>query len=558
VTKTPEQLAAENIELRQLLAEANETLEAIRQGGVDAVVVERPGGPQVYTLTGADQPYRVLVEEMQEGAVMLRDDGIILYCNKQTARILRTSHQNLLGTSFGSFLAPESQPVFQSLWQRSRKEVSRGEVTLAAADGTQVAVNLALKVLSPDEPTQTSIVITDLTEYKRYQEVLAAEAFAKERAKELAEADRRKDTFLAMLAHELRNPLAPIRSGIDVLRTVPPNGEQAQQILDMMEVQTRNLVRLIDDLLDVSRITQGKMELRCQRMALSKIITNAIQTAEPLIHAKGHELAVMQTSEILYTHADPARLTQVVANLLNNAAKYTPKGGNISVSTEKIEDEVAIRVKDNGLGIAADMLPRIFEMFVQADSSLTGSQGGLGIGLTLVKNLVEMHGGTVQAASDGLGTGSEFTVRLPILRSGDTVPSEMSHVADRARPFPSHKILVVDDMRPIVFIVATLLRSLGQQVRTAASGGEALAMMEQEKPELVFSDISMPEMDGYALAREIRRRSEWNDIFLIAVSGYGQESDRIESIQAGFDMHIVKPICKEDLERLLGPPAYVR
>ncbi len=303
----------------------------------------------------------------------------------------------------------------------------------------------------------------------------------------------------------------------------------------MMEEQTHNLVRLIDDLLDVSRVTRGKMELRRQRVALTTIITNAIQTAEPLIHAKGHELTVTQARERLYVHGDPTRLTQVVANLLNNAAKYTPQGGKILLSTERIGDEVAIRVKDNGLGIASDMLPRIFEMFVQADNSLNRSQGGLGIGLTLVKSLVEMHGGTVEATSDGLGKGSEFTVRLPILQASDVVAEEATDLPDETRSFPSHRILIVDDLRPAATIVATLLRSRGQQVRTAASGAEALAMIEQEKPDLILSDISMPEMNGYELAQEIRRRPEWNDIWLVAVTGYGQESDKKPAKEAGFN-----------------------
>ena len=294
---------------------------------------------------------------------------------------------------------------------------------------SQVVAHLALNLLPSDEPTQTSVVITDLTEQKRHQEMVAAEAYARERAIELAEADRRKDEFLAMLAHELRNPLAPIRNGIDVLRILPPNGEQAKQILGMMEEQAHNLVRLIDDLLDVSRCTRGKLELRRQRVALTKIITNAIQTAQPLIHANGHELTVTQARESLHVHGDPTRLTQVVSNLLNNAAKYTPRGGKILLTTERIGDEVAIRVKDNGSGIASDMLPRIFEMFVQADNSLNRRHGGLGIGLTLVKSLVEMHGGTVEATSDGLGKGSEFTVRLPILQASDVVREEANRFA---------------------------------------------------------------------------------------------------------------------------------
>ena len=233
-----------------------------------------------------------------------------------------------------------------------------------------------------------------------------------------------------------------------------------------------------------------------------------------------------QATERLYVHGDPTRLTQVVANLLNNAAKYTPQGGKISLSTERIGDEVAIRVKDNGLGIASDKLSSVFEMFVQADNSLNRSQGGLGIGLTLVKSLVEMHGGTVEATSDGLGKGSEFTVRLPILQASDVVPEEANELPDETRAFPFHRILIVDDVPPAALLVATMLRSWGQQVCTAESGAEALAMIEQEKPDLILSDISMPGMNGYELAQEIRRRPEWNDIWLVALTGYGQESDK--------------------------------
>ena len=393
---------------------------------------------------------------------------------------------------------------------------------------------------------------------KRQQELEAAKAHARERAIELAEADRRKDEFVAMLAHELRNPLAPIRNGIDVLRLLPPNGDQAKQILDMMEEQAHNLVRLIDDLLDVSRCGRGKLELKRTETTLTKIIANAIQAAHPLVHANRHVLAVTEASESLHVHGDPTRLTQVVTNLLNNAARYTPPGGKILLTTERIGDEVAIRVKDNGIGIASDMLSKVFEMFVQADSSLNRKHGGLGIGLTLVKSLVEMHGGAVEATSDGLGMGSEFTVRLPILQAGNMVPDEASDLSHERRSFPPHKILIVDDVQPIAFIVAALLRSYGQEVRTAGSGLEALALIEQEKPELILSDISMPEMTGHELAQAIRRRPEWDDIRLIAVTGYGQESDRKEAAGAGFNSHIVKPIRKEDIERLLASLAYMR
>jgi len=408
-----------------------------------------------------------------------------------------------------------------------------------------------------DDFPQTSVVITDLTEQKQIQEVVASEALAREQAKQLADEARRKDEFLALLAHELRNPLAPICTGIDVLRTPPTDGEQSKQILHMMEVQAQNLVRLVDDLLDVSRCTRGKLELRRQQVDLTKIITNAIQTAQPHIQANGHELTVTQARKGVYLNGDPTRLTQVVSNLLNNAAKYTHPGGVISLTTETNGDEVAIRVKDNGIGISSDMLPRIFDMFVQADNSLSRSNGGLGIGLTLVKSLVEMHGGTVEAASAGLGKGSEFTVRLPILQVNDDVAAATDS-PDEPKSFPCRRVLIVDDLPPAAFMIAKLLRSWGQQAGTAGNGIEALAMIEREKPDLILSDISMPEMNGYELAQAIRRRPEWNDIYLVAVTGYGQEDDKKRAREVGFNDHVVKPIRKNDLERLLVSCPYHR
>jgi PAS domain S-box-containing protein len=554
---TPEQLVAENEVLRQQLREAQDALDAIHHGEIDALVVERSGGPQVYMLNGADKPYRVMVEEMQEGAVTLQDDCVITYCNKQIAQMLRTSHQSLLGASFREYLSTESRPVFEMLWQHSHKEPIRGQVALAAADGSEVPVQLSLNVLPFDELNQTSIVITDLTDEKRHEEMAAAERFARERAAELADADRRKDEFLAMLAHELRNPMAPLRTGIDVLRIAPPHGEQSGQILDMMEEQALHLVRLIDDLLDVSRCTRGKLELRRQRVALSKVITNALQTAEALIHANGHELTVTQSGESLHLLGDPTRLTQIVSNLLSNAAKYTHKGGKILLTTERVGDEAAIRVKDNGAGIAAEMLPRIFEMFMQAANSLNRSQGGLGVGLTLVKTLVEMHGGTIQASSEGLGKGSEFIVRLPIIPASEAAQEDLGSPC-APRSFPCRRILIVDDLQPAAKIVASLLRSWKQEVRTARSAAEALAMIEQQKPDMILSDISMPEMNGYEFARAIRLRPDWNEIWLVAVTGYGQDSDKRLSREAGFDSHLVKPISKDDLEHLLESAACLR
>jgi PAS domain S-box-containing protein len=502
--------------------------------------------PNERTLGLSELRYRRVFEAAKDGILILNAaTGAVEDANPFMTELLGYTHDQFVGKhlwEIGLFSDLEqNKAAFLELQEKGY--IRYEDLPLQDKNGVHRQVEFVSNVYDVGDQKAIQCNIRDITERRRMERQL------QEQAKQLANEARLKDEFLAMLAHELRNPLAPICNGIDVLRIVPPNGEQAKQVLDMMEEQASNLVRLIDDLLDVSRITRGKMELRRQRVALPKIITNAIQTAEPLIQAKGHELTVMQARERLYAHADPARLTQVVANLLNNAAKYTPKGGKISLSTERIGDEVAIRVRDNGMGITADVMPSVFGMFVQADSSLHRSQGGLGIGLTLVRSLVELHGGTVEATSDGLGKGCEFTVRLPILRASDVVREEAT--ANGKRSFPSRRILVVDDLGPSAFAVATLLRSRGQQVRTATSGVDALAMIEQEKPELILSDISMPEMTGYELAQEIRRRPEWNDIALVAITGYGQESDIKLTREAGFSSHVVKPISIQILEHLL-------
>jgi PAS domain S-box-containing protein len=493
--------------------------------------------------------FSAIVNASQDAIIGKTLEFVVTSWNPGAKRLYGYTAEEAIGQSIG-ILQPGDRPnELPSLMAK----VTQGEsidsfpTVRRRKDGTLIDVSLTLSPIK-DTRGQTigvSAIARNITAAVRLERQL------QEQTRQLAGEARLKDEFLATLAHELRNPMAPICNGIDVLRILPPNGAEAKQILNMMEEQTHNLVRLIDDLLDVSRVTRGKLELRQQRVALTTIITNAIQTAQPLIQAKGHELALTQAREKLYVHGDPTRLSQVVANLLNNAAKYTPQGGKISLSTERIGDQVAIRVKDNGLGIASNMLSSVFDIFVQANNSLNCSQGGLGIGLTLVKSLVEMHGGTVEATSDGLGKGSEFTVRLPILQASDVIPEEANDLPDATRAFPFNRILVVDDVPPAAMLVAIMLRSKGQQVRTAESGPEALAMIEQEKPTLILSDISMPGMSGYDLAQEIRRRPEWNDIWLVALTGYGRESDKKLSEEAGFNSHLVKPINPEDLECLL-------
>ena len=367
---------------------------------------------------------------------------------------------------------------------------------------------------------------------------------------EQREQSHRKDEFLAMLAHELRNPLAPLRNGLEVLRLVghdPPAQQEAQQI---MQRQLDQMVRLVDDLLDISRITRGKLELRKEQVELAPIIQMAVETSRPLIEAAQHKLIVKLPDEPISLSADVTRLAQVFANLLNNSAKYTPPGGRIELVVVRRNQEAEITVRDNGIGISAKMLPSIFEMFTQVDRSLERSQGGLGIGLTLVRQLVEMHGGHVEAHSGGEGQGSEFVVRLPILTKAD-LPADPLQLPAPSSTAEVRRILVVDDNRDSAITLGLMLKLMGNEVQTAYDGAAALQIADQFRPEMIVLDIGLPKMSGYEVARQLRQQAWGNDLVLVALTGWGQEEDRRRSQQAGFDYHFVKPVDIEDLKRVL-------
>lgn len=366
---------------------------------------------------------------------------------------------------------------------------------------------------------------------------------------DLQEGDRRKDEFLATLAHELRNPLAPIRNGLQVLKLSADDPDAATQARSMMERQLAQMVRLIDDLLDLSRISRGKIALQRQRVDVAIAIQQAVETSRPLIDEAGHEFSVSLPPNPVFVDIDVTRIAQVVANLLNNSAKYTERGGRIDLNVERQNGEVVISVRDNGVGIPPAMLPQLFEMFTQIDRSLERSQGGLGIGLSIVKRLVEMHGGTVEARSDGHEQGSEFLVRLPVVASR-TVPVEEN--GGPAASVRGRRILVVDDNRDAATSLAMLLRLMGNQTKTAHDGLEALDVAESFRPDLIMLDIGMPRLNGYDTARRIRELSWGESVVLVALTGWGQEEDRRKSQDVGFNHHLVKPIEPASLEELLS------
>ncbi|HUQ51381.1 MAG TPA: ATP-binding protein, partial [Gammaproteobacteria bacterium] len=372
----------------------------------------------------------------------------------------------------------------------------------------------------------------------------------------LREADRRKDEFLATLAHELRNPLAPVRNGLQILRMTKADATATGRVHEMLERQVGHLVRLVDDLMEVARVTRGRIDLRKESIDLAAMLRSAVETSRPLIEAARHELIVDLPAEPVTLVADPIRLAQVIANLLNNAAKYTEEGGRIVLSAKREGEHAVVAVRDSGVGIPGDVLPRVFDLFAQADRTYHRSQGGLGIGLTLVRTLVELHGGTVVARSEGLGHGSEFTVRLPLgLERADR---RARNAGDVANVLSEHRILVVDDSSDAAESLAMLLKGLGADVHTASDGPAALEQLVTARPSVMLLDIGMPGMDGLEVARRARQLPESRELTLIALSGWGQDEDRRRSREAGIDYHLVKPINLDELSHLLTALAPAR
>lgn len=385
---------------------------------------------------------------------------------------------------------------------------------------------------------------------KALEERKQMEQALRHKAAELAEVNRRKDEFLAVLAHELRNPMAPLSNSLHILRLTSPGAPETRTVGEMIERQVDHLRRLVDDLTEASRITQGRIRLRKEHVDLHRAVRNAVETSRPVIESARHRLTVSLPDEPVLV-ADPVRLTQIIANLLNNAAKYTPAGGQIRLGVECCGDEVAISVSDNGIGIPPAMLTRVFDMFTQVDQSAARAQGGLGIGLTLVRHLVELHGGCVEARSAGLNQGTEFVVRLPRAaraEAGEQCALENPRSVDT---LPRTRVLVADDNRDAADSLGTLLQLLGAESRVVYSGPEALDALDEYRPQVVILDIGMPGMDGLEVARRIRQHPQHRGLKLVALTGWGQEDDRRQSHAAGFDFHLVKPLDVGALQSLL-------
>ncbi len=533
---------ADNADLRQRLEEAEEVIRAIRSGAVDAFVVEEAHGNRVYTLDSADRPYRLLVEQMQQGAVTLNADGAIAYCNRRFAELVDTPHVKLIGTDFYTFLLPEERELCATLLTQAGTGGGQGEAHLRRTDGRAIPVFLTFNALPHESGVAFGILVTDLTTQRRHDQLDAAVGA-------LEESDRLKNEFLAMLAHELRNPLAPIRNAVHLMRMAPGDATVPAATSSMLERQVAQMVRLIDDLLDVSRINRGKIELRKERIDLVATVGHALDACRSDMEKSNHALSVCLPPGPVYADGDPARLAQVVSNLLSNARKFTENGGEIGLSLERAGGEAVIRVRDNGIGVAEGQLTRIFEMFLQVDSSLERSASGLGIGLTLVRTLVELHGGSVEAFSAGAGRGSEFVVRLPIveLMQGPVPAPTLPEPAAG----PSRRILVVDDNLDSAQSLAALLEWKGHDTRKAYDGEDALEAADAFRPEVVLLDLGLPKLNGYQVCRRLRAQSWGTSMTIICVSGWGHKEDLALSKDAGFDAHLVKPVNVVALMKLV-------
>src|SRR5215813_4062622 len=477
-------------------------------------------------------------------------EGRFVKVNEELCRTLGYNQDELLQRSIENVTHAEDCSLDIDLY----RQLLAGEIPsyqiekrFVRKDGSVVWTEIRRSAVRDAEgaPLYTIGAMRDITERKRAQDALR-------------DADRRKDEFLAMLAHELRNPLAPIRNAITLLEQLCPRDEALKRATAIIHRQSEHLTRLVDDLLDVSRITQGKIKLQKERIDLITIIERAVEVSRPMMDQRKQQLMVSLPDETVMLEGDLTRLSQVVSNLLDNASKYSENGGQIWLGAKLNSTEMVLRIRDTGIGIPPDFLPHVFELFTQSDHSLDRSHGGLGIGLTLVRALVQMHGGTVEALSDGLGHGSEFVVRLPVLTA----------IAQPAQAGPEHhgvayrtasqRILIVDDNVDAAESMALLLQLNGHEVMIAQDGLSAQVLSSTFRPKVILLDIGLPGLDGYSVAQRLRKQPETRDVMLIAVTGYGQPEDRDRSKAAGFDYHLVKPVDYNAIENLIHSQSVVR
>ena len=483
-----------------------------------------------------------IVESSDDAIVSKTLDGIITSWNRGAQRVFGYTPAEAIGQSITMLIPEDRLHEEDMILSRLRRgePVDHYETVRATKDGRLIDVSVTISPVRDEsgEVVGASKVARDITFQKRV-------------LRELQEADIRKNEFLALLAHELRNPLGPIRHAVKILRARAPSPDELQWATNIIDRQTEHMTRLVDDLLDFSRITRGAIELRHERVDLGAILRTAVEASAAQIERHHHQLKVTYPAQALYVEGDATRLIQVVANLLDNAAKYTNNGGKIWLSAEREGEMAIIRVKDSGIGIPSDVLPRIFDMFTQAGTALERAQGGLGVGLALVERLVKLHGGSVAAYSAGEGQGSQFTIRLPVA-SAHKKPTPERRDGTRELPEKRCRILVVDDNVDSVDSLAMLLQMMGHEVATASDGESALDQADEFRPDVAILDIGLPKVNGYDLAKQIREHAWGKDVVLVALTGWGQEQHRRRSMESGFNHHLTKPVEFDVLQEILA------
>jgi PAS domain S-box-containing protein len=530
-------------DLRQLqdnLREANETLDAIRRGEVDAVIVAGQNGEQVYSLSSAEQPYRVYVERMQEGAVTVSAGGLILFCNRRFAEMLGRPLERAIGTPLPDCLPPEAWRRVADVFSRAG-EVVKCESTLRRDGAASLPVNLTASLLSTDEPAMMCLVVTDLTVQKETTELRLA--------KEIAErASAAKDDFLAALSHELRTPLTPALMAATVLEKDASLPESARSDISLIRRNIELEARLIDDLLDLTLIAHGKLALQSEEVNVHTSLTRAIEICQGDARRKRQTLHIELNATRATIIGDPVRVQQACWNVLRNAVKFTPEGGRIAITTGNDTHGLWLRFQDSGIGILPDQAAKIFDAFEQGGRHITRQFGGLGLGLAITRSILEAQGGSIEAGSAGANLGATFTLRFP-LAAASRPPSDTRPPVEHARRTTGLNILLVEDHKDTRACIQRLLEASGHRIISVGTAQAGLDLAASSRLDLVISDLGLPDMTGHELMRQLHTRHRLPGI---ALSGYGMENDIEASRQAGFTHHLTKPVSFERLKSFVA------
>ena len=526
--------------LRESLREAQETLDAIRSGEVDAVVVSGAKGNQIYSLTGAEQPYRIYVERMQEGAVTVSADALILYCNQKFADMMQLPLERVIGSQLTSYLNADAWRKISGVFNDGRDDVVKHECALQRADGSTIPSNLTANRLPQQDQNILCLVVTDLTQQKKHEELRLA--------KEVAEkASLAKDDFLAALSHELRTPLTPVLMTAMALEQNTNLPEEMRQSLELIRRNVELEARLIDDLLDLTRISRGKMELHLTEIDFHTLVHRAIEICRSEFSSKSQAISLHLDAKGHKSEGDSVRLQQAIWNLIRNAAKFAPENGSIVIITRNSStNKILFEVKDNGIGFEPASAEKLFQAFEQGGRQITRQFGGLGLGLAITRSIIHAHGGTIHAASKGVGKGATFTFEIPL--HINQAPTAMAPAAGKSLKFSKKRILLVEDHKDTRNSLEFLLQKNKYEVKSASSAKDALRLAAENEFDLVISDIGLPDQSGLELMHQLKDRFNLKGIGL---SGYGMEEDVNKGREAGFVLHLTKPVRFDQLKQAI-------